>query len=79
MKTLGDESRINIYNLISNKGKLSVSAIVKALNIKQPTVSYHLHEMQKTGLLTSEKQGKNVFYITNKECPIDHSTCMFQK
>jgi ArsR family transcriptional regulator len=74
-KSLGIESRVKIYTFLREKGKSTVNDIVNVLDLTQPTVSYHLKEMKDAGLLTSDKQGKSVFYSVNCHCPETKKSC----
>lgn len=68
-KSLGVPSRMAIYKYLTEKGKVSVSELVEHVNLTQPTVSYHLKEMKESGILASEKAGKEVYYKVNYVCP----------
>jgi DNA-binding transcriptional ArsR family regulator len=39
------------------------------MKLRQPTVSYHLAEMKKEGLLASRKEGREVHYRVKMLCP----------
>jgi DNA-binding transcriptional ArsR family regulator len=80
IKVLGDESRIKIYHILSETPETdySVKDIVCMLKIGQPTVSYHLQSLNKTGLLSRSRVGKEVFYKVNKICPHYKNTCILQ-
>ena len=65
-KTLGDENRIRIIQLLANEKK-SVSSIVEELGISQPLTSHHLKELKRSLLVTVERSGPFVFYkLTDK-------------
>jgi len=78
-KSLGIESRVKIYTFLKTKGKSTVTDIVGVLDLTQPTVSYHLKEMKESGLLTSEKIGKSVFYSVNCNCPETDARCFLSR
>lgn len=65
-KALADETRQRIMALCCCQ-PLSVSDIVKALNISQPTASHHLAVLKRAGLVRSERRGKRVLYALNHE------------
>jgi len=67
---------MTIYKFLTEKHGTAVSEIVKFVELKQPTVSYHLNEMKKNGLLSSKKIGKEVFYTVNSVCPHYESACV---
>lgn len=75
-KNLGVETKHAIYVFLKNNGKASVGHLVKEVGLSQPTVSHHLHNMQKDGLLKSEKKGKVVYYSINSVCPVYESECV---
>lgn len=69
-KSVSVPSRMSIYNYLNNEvEKATVSEIVDFIGLTQPTVSYHLKEMSHSGLLDSEKKGKEVYYFVNHDCP----------
>ena len=74
--SLGVASRMKIYLFIKKSGKSDVNRIVKHINLRQPTVSYHLKDMKILGLLDSVRKGKKIYYSINKNCPINHSHCV---
>ena len=65
-KALADETRQQIMSLCCCKW-LSVSEIVAALNVSQPTVSHHLSILREAGLVDSQREGKQVFYSLNQK------------
>ncbi len=65
-KALADETRQQIMALCCCQ-PLSVSDIVNALNVSQPTVSHHLAVLKRAGLVRSERHGKQVLYTLNRE------------
>ena len=64
-KTLADPTRQKILEMLLEKEK-TVSEVVDAFNLTQPTISHHLEILSRSGLLTSRKEGKQVFYRTNQ-------------
>lgn len=53
---------------LQEKQNATVSEIVDYISLKQPTVSYHLKDMETHGLLSSKKLGKEVYYQVAKGC-----------
>jgi DNA-binding transcriptional ArsR family regulator len=45
----------------------SVSEIVDALELNQPSVSKHLQVLREVGLVTARREGKHIRYRTNAE------------
>jgi len=68
-KILGTGSRAKIYMYLSLNGSKNVSEITEFIKLKQPTVSYHLSELEKVGLLDKKKNGQETFYSVNMNCP----------
>ena len=65
-KALADETRQKIMRLCCCQ-RLSVSEIVGALHVSQPTVSHHLGILRAVGLVNVQREGKQIFYILNQE------------
>jgi ArsR family transcriptional regulator len=61
-------ARINIIRRL-RRGPKMVNEILAHLPLTQPTVSYHLRVLEKSGMLVSRKRGRNVFYFLNKKYP----------
>jgi ArsR family transcriptional regulator len=49
------------------EGEMRVSDIVDAFTMSQPTISHHLSILKQFGLVTSRKEGKEVFYAINRD------------
>ena len=67
-KALGDRTRLDILKMLSEGRSLSVTEIYQKLGHAQNLVSHHLACLKNCGLVTAEKQGKQVFYrLRNKK------------
>jgi ArsR family transcriptional regulator len=64
-KALADDTRQKIMSLCCCK-QLSVSEIVDAIDVAQPTVSHHLKILKNAGLVTSQRRGKEILYTLNQ-------------
>ena len=64
---LGQESRLNVYRLIVQKGDtgLMPSQIHEMLSIPNATLSFHLKELYQANLITVERQSRNLIYRPN--------------
>jgi len=51
-----------IVEILMN-GKESLTDISRNLNLKNQTILYHIKKMESSGILLTEKEGKNVFYF----------------
>ena len=60
---LGQESRLNIFRLIVQRGEagLTPSQLIEKLGIPNATLSFHLKELAKAKLLLVERQSRNLF------------------
>ena len=65
-KALADDTRQQILSLLM-EDELCVSDIVAAFDISQPTISHHLGILKQSQLVTSRKEGKQVYYALNPD------------
>ncbi len=61
-KVLGHPARIAIIQHISENKNCNCNALVESTGLSQPTISQHLGEIRKIGLLKQKVKGKNLFY-----------------
>lgn len=61
-KALGDETRQRILEILQTDGEKCVSDLVDAFNVSQPTISHHLHFLKQAGLVTTRREGKQIYY-----------------
>ncbi len=61
-KALGDPNRLAIYTQISQNDELFCGAMHAKHTISAPTLSHHLKVLTDLGLITSRKEGLNVYY-----------------
>ncbi|MBU0492135.1 MAG: metalloregulator ArsR/SmtB family transcription factor [Chloroflexi bacterium] len=65
-KALSDDTRQRILQMLL-EGEMCVSDIVAAFAMSQPTISHHLGVLRQFNLVTSRKEGQQVFYTINRE------------
>ena len=66
-KTLGNAKRIRILDALQNS-ELTVSELVDIVGISPANISQHLGIMRQKGILTSRREGVNIFYkISNRK------------
>lgn len=65
-KALSDETRLMILSMLSSK-ELCACKILKAFNITQPTLSYHMKMLVDAGLVNAVRDGSWVKYSVNEE------------
>ncbi len=66
MKALADETRVKIFDMLS-KGELCACNILEDFDITQPTLSYHMKILSKSGLVDSRRDGVWMKYSINKD------------
>lgn len=66
MKALGDESRLKIFDMLSN-GELCACKVLEEFNITQPTLSYHMKMLCDSGLVNGRRDGIWMKYTINDE------------
>ncbi len=64
---LGQETRLNIFRLVVQRGEtgLTPSELVERLGIPNATLSFHLKELARAGLLLVERQSRHLIYRPN--------------
>ncbi len=70
---LSCSSRIEIIGLLQEKPEMSVMEIAKHFQIAQPTITHHLKYLEDSGIVTSRKEGRKVFYKLHPKC--DENIC----
>jgi ArsR family transcriptional regulator len=62
-RALADRTRVKIVNLLAGAAEpVCVCALVPALDLSQPTVSYHLKQLAEAGIVTRERRGTFAYY-----------------
>ena len=66
---LGQESRLNVFRLIVQKGDVGLTPgqIIEKLGIPNATLSFHLKELLSANLLVVERQSRNLIYRPNAD------------
>ncbi|SHK02742.1 ArsR/SmtB family transcription factor [Rhodothermus profundi] len=62
LRVLGDPVRLRLLNLLRTRGELSVQEMVDALGVRQPSVSKHLNQLAREGLVHRRREGVHVHY-----------------
>lgn len=65
-KAFCDENRIKILNILSS-GEKCACRLLEALNVTQPTLSHHMKILCDSGVVTSKKEGKWMYYKISPE------------
>lgn len=67
LKALGHPARLAIIQFLANSPSCICNDIVDELPLAQPTISRHLSELKKVGLIQGSIDGKNICYCINPE------------
>jgi ArsR family transcriptional regulator len=68
-KTIASSKRLMIIDLLARQ-EMSVSEIVKALDVRLSNVSQHLRVLRSRNIVKSRKEGQTVYYsLTNPRMP----------
>jgi ArsR family transcriptional regulator, arsenate/arsenite/antimonite-responsive transcriptional repressor len=67
LSALGQETRLAIFTMLAQEDcpGLSAGDIGEKLNIPLPTLSYHLGQLKRAGLLNSRRHARTVMYSAN--------------
>ena len=66
-KVMAHPARIAILEYISRQENCICTDLVDEIGLAQPTISQHLNEIKKIGLLNGTFEGKNLCYCINQE------------
>ncbi|MBR7723245.1 ArsR/SmtB family transcription factor [Hymenobacter properus] len=76
LKTTAHPTRIAIVQLLAATDSLSVTDISEKLNVEQSLLSHHLSGMKLKGILSSTRDGKNIYYALKMREVIDVIQCL---
>lgn len=64
---LSQASRLSVVRLLVKAGPSGISAgeIARELSIPAPTMSFHLKELERAGIILSRKNGRKVIYAAD--------------
>ncbi len=67
LKALGHPARLSIMEYLAKSTSCICNDIVEELPLAQPTISRHLSELKRVGLIQGTIDGKNKSYCINEE------------
>lgn len=76
LKAIAHPLRLSIIKHIYEKEKLTVTELQNILKIEQPVLSHHLNILRDKGVLTSKRDGKNMYYQVKLENIIGILECI---
>ena len=65
-QAMADDTRQRILEMLLEK-EMCVGDIAQAFDISQPTISHHLGILKQFDLVSSRKEGRQVYYTTNRD------------
>jgi len=84
LRGLTDESRLDIYIFLQHSGpqngkmpSYTVSEIAERFNISMSTVSHHLQELKRVGIVSVERRGKERYYQIDLDYMIERLGQMY--
>ncbi len=69
LAALASESRLAVFRLLVKRGPdgFTPSELSERLQVPAPTLSFHLKELVRAGLVNSRREGRNLYYGPNIE------------
>ena len=72
LKALADPARVKIMSFLfsSSAGEQNTGELATVLRLTEPTVSHHLGQLRKAGLVESERRGMNVYHRPHRDAMV---------
>jgi ArsR family transcriptional regulator, arsenate/arsenite/antimonite-responsive transcriptional repressor len=69
LAALGQETRLEVFRLLVRQGPIGMTAgaVAEALKVAPSTLSPHLAQLERSGLATSWRVDRRIFYAVNIE------------
>ena len=65
LKAISDPKRLKIIDMLSCD-ELCACELLEKFDISQPTLSHDMRRLEELGLVSSRREGKNIYYSLNK-------------
>jgi ArsR family transcriptional regulator, arsenate/arsenite/antimonite-responsive transcriptional repressor len=62
LSALADPTRLSIVRQLGSGGEVCACDFTECCTVSQPTISHHLKVLREAGIVTSKRQGTNIFY-----------------
>ncbi|NDK88655.1 winged helix-turn-helix transcriptional regulator [Gordonia desulfuricans] len=69
LKALADPVRLRLMSILltSDQGQMCTCDLASAVGVAESTTSHHLGQLRKAGMVSSRRQGMNVYHAANAE------------
>jgi len=67
LKALADPVRLRLMSLLLTAEEVCTCDMAPAVGLTEATVSHHLGQLRKAGLIEGERRGMNVYYRARRE------------
>lgn len=69
LAALAQETRLTVFRLLIREGPngLAAGAIARELDVPPATLSFHLTQLERAGLIASRRLGRQIFYAADIE------------
>lgn len=78
LNALNDQTRQKIILIFMVQKEYCVNDIANQFNLSRPTISHHLNLMKRAKILSSRKEGKEIYYSFNKEYVVGNLELLVQ-
>lgn len=78
LKVISEGTRAKIIQQLKKNSK-KAGKIEACFSLTQPTISYHLNMLEKLGIVSSKKKGREVYYYLNKKYPCKKCFILWKK
>ena len=67
LKALADPARVKLMSLLFSAGEECSGDLAVAVDLSESTVSHHLGQLRRAGLVDSERRGMNVYHRPRRD------------
>ncbi|MGH3675444.1 MAG: Rv2640c family ArsR-like transcriptional regulator [Mycobacterium sp.] len=67
LKALADPARVKLMSLLFSGGEECSRDLAEAVELSESTVSHHLSQLRRAGLVDSERRGMNVYHRPRRD------------
>ena len=67
LKAIADPVRLRLMSMLLTSDEVCTCDLAPAVGLTEATVSFHLGQLKKAGLIAGERRGMNVFYRARRD------------